>query len=261
VITMTSTTPPPAPAYGPPPEPRSTSTDGRRWTAGRVISVVLGAIAGLVALALLGGGISLLVADRTLRDADDFIVSPTFAVSSGGYAVTSGDVLLEGTSGDWLPSTFTGDVRVRVTPQTPDGPIFVGLAPAGQAESYLAGVSHTVKDGPGARSEDVSGGPPPGPPSSEDIWVANASGTGEQEVTWSPTTGRWSLVVMNPDGSAGVDATVQVGAQVPWLTGLAIGIIVLGVLAMAAAVVLVVIPLIMAGRTARQGPRPTQPQG
>ncbi len=42
-------------------------------------------------------------------------------------------------------------------------------------------------------------------------------GAGEQSLVWDVEEGNWSVVVMNADGSAGVDAGVSVGASVSFL--------------------------------------------
>ena len=49
------------------------------------------------------------------------------------------------------------------------------------------------------------------------LWAASAHGTGSQAMTWKVRDGDWSVVVMNADGSAGVDAGVRAGADVPFL--------------------------------------------
>jgi len=71
----------------------------------------------------------------------------------------------------------------------------------------------------------VPGGPPSGPPGDEDFWVAQASGSGTQQLDWEPAEGNWLFVVMNDDGSAGVAIDARVGATVPALNGLAWGVL------------------------------------
>jgi hypothetical protein len=50
--------------------------------------------------------------------------------------------------------------------------------------------------------------------------TASAHGTGSQTLTWKVRSGGWSVVVMNADGSRGVDAGVSVAADVPILVPL-----------------------------------------
>jgi hypothetical protein len=58
----------------------------------------------------------------------------------------------------------------------------------------------------------------------------SSSGTGAQDVTWTPESGDWTLVVMNDGGSALVDADVAVGAEVPVVDDVAVGLLVVGAL-------------------------------
>ena len=72
---------------------------------------------------------------------------------------------------------------------------------------------------------DVAGGPPASPPTEQDFWVAQATGSGTQTLQWTPTAGDWTVVVMRADGSAGVDASLGVAATVPGLTRAAWGLL------------------------------------
>jgi hypothetical protein len=47
--------------------------------------------------------------------------------------------------------------------------------------------------------------------------VASSQGTGKQSIDWEIDDGDYSVVVMNADGSLGVDADVSAGASVPYL--------------------------------------------
>jgi hypothetical protein len=49
------------------------------------------------------------------------------------------------------------------------------------------------------------------------IWEASNQGSGRQSIDWEIEDGDWSVVVMNADGSAGVDAGVSAGASIAWL--------------------------------------------
>ena len=66
------------------------------------------------------------------------------------------------------------------------------------------------------------------PPAEQDFWTASATGSGEQELDWEARGGRWSVVVMNADGTAEVDADVEVGARSGAVTPVAILLIVGG---------------------------------
>jgi len=42
-------------------------------------------------------------------------------------------------------------------------------------------------------------------------------GAGTQTLNWDVKDGNWSVVVMNADGSKGVNTRVSAGASLPWL--------------------------------------------
>jgi hypothetical protein len=100
--------------------------------------------------------------------------------------------------------------------------------------SYLARSSHaTVTDVQTTpfraeyrvhRGEDE-----PARPGLQRFWVASAQGSGTQSLKWDVRDGNWSVVVMNADGSAGVDAGVSAGAKVPFLPAVGWGFLAGGV--------------------------------
>jgi hypothetical protein len=226
-----------------------------RWGAGRVIALVLGLLLLLPALGLLAGGGVLLWADQSQRTGDGYLMSPATSVSSPGSAVVSDRIDLS-TSGDWVPvSAALGTARVQATGTGPD--LFVGIGPTDQVNAYLGGVQRTVIDDLGtdgsASSTQVSGTAPAGAPGEQSFWAEQATGAGRQQLAWDPADGDWTVVVMNADGSAGVDADLRVGAELPALTGIAWGLLAAGVVLTLIAVLVIV----LAAR--RRRPRPQFP--
>jgi hypothetical protein len=65
----------------------------------------------------------------------------------------------------------------------------------------------------------------PAPPAERDIWSASAHGAGTQTLDWDVQDGRWSVVVMNEDGSPGVRAGVSAGAELAFLSAVGWGAI------------------------------------
>ncbi len=234
-------TPPPASAVNPPP-PQRREPNG--WTAGRVVSVVVGAILALASLGLLTAGFAGVVADRTMRDGG-YLMTHVGTVTSGGYAVVTDDVVIEGSSagGRFWPARLLGDLRVAATSQNAATPVFVGIAPTAQVDRYLAGVQRSLQSAPGGRHSDLSGVAPTVPPSDVDIWVAQASGSGEQQLTWTPARGSWALVVMNADASRGVDAQLDAGATLPSLPWIGAALMLVGVALLVGGTLLVVLPV------------------
>ena len=226
----------------PTPPPQS----GTQWTAGRILLVILGSIVALLAAGLLAAGGALLWADRTQRDDDGFLTTPTGLFESDSYAITSEgiDLFEADTGGDWvLTEGILGDVRLTVE-ATSD--VFVGIGETADVDAYLDGVAHDqvrdLKFDPfRARYRRFSGGPPPGPPGDQTFWAASASGSGEQTATWEAEAGEWTIVLMNADASQGVSADLSAGAEANFLLWLALGLLLAGLLVLAAGVLLIVL--------------------
>src|SRR5262245_52522823 len=128
---------------GEPPSPEPTQTTPpprRRWGVGRVVVLVLGILAALLALGFLGGGGTLLWADQTQRDADDFVSTDPQRFSSDGYAILSESIDIDEDIPDWLLSeSVVGSVRVQAEDAEGDE-IFLGLGRTADVRGYLAGV-------------------------------------------------------------------------------------------------------------------------
>ena len=246
---MTAPVPPTwsAPAYPP----------RRSWGAGRIVALVVGILLLLPGLGLLGAGGVLLWADWTRSDS--FVDSPSDVFSSQGYALVSDRIDLR-TDADWFPvSAALGTTRVEVT-GTGQDEVFIGIAPVADATAYLGDVQRTVIrdlgfDQPADLTDQVPGGAPSGPPADQGFWTAQISGPGSQELTWEPAEGDWMLVVMNADGSAGLQVQARVGAEFPALTGIGWGLLVGGLVLVVGAVAL----LVVAVRTPRDRRPPLPP--
>ena len=226
---------------------------------GRIVAVVLASLAALVGVATLVGGVGLAVVDSTARDADGFLATGDVRVSSPGYAVLT-DHLEIHTDGDVtdLPERVLGTVRVESRDVT-GRDTFVGIARSADVEQYLDGVARSTitqvdegQDGP--RYDEVTGGAPPTPPGEQDFWLASAEGAGTQSVEWRPESGSWVLVVMTADAEPSVETEVSLGATVPVLDDLALGMVV------GALVVLGLAGLVIALALARPSPRRQVPE-
>lgn len=200
--------------------------------AGKVFAAVMAVILALVAMGLLVGGGALVWAHTTQRDADGFLVSPTYDLETEGYALTSEDVDIASRPGDWWPGDLA-DVRFEVAAE--DGmAVFVGIGPSDAVDGYLGDVARDEVTDLERRSNVIyrssSGGAPATAPADQGFWVASAEGAGTQTITWDVAAGEWSLVVMNADASSGVMVAVTAGAKIGVLLGVGIGMLVSGLL-------------------------------
>ncbi len=219
--------------------------------------VIAGAIAAALAVAVLASGGLALWADGQ-KDEAGFISTDAHRFSSSGTAALVSenmDVDLDGA--EWLVDHDQfGNVRLAVSSESSSKPVFVGIGRTDDVREYLRDVSHRVV-------EDVSYSPfdadyttkhgdrRPAPPANLGIWTESAVGTGEQTLRWNVEDGDWSIVVMNADGSPGVEADVAAGAKIPWLDDLGYGLLGGGALLGAGAVA-----LLIAGLRRPRGPSP-----
>jgi hypothetical protein len=199
------------------------------WTGGHIAALVIGSLLVLVSLVLLGAGGTGVWADLTQRDGGYVTTSVQRSSTSGSALVTEPTHL--GSSGvGWLYSPgLLGKVRIRVTPVSPGPPLFVGIGRSTDVDRYLAGVNHTVvSDFFGDKVEAMSGGPPRSAPGRQRFWVSSSTGSGARNLVWKPTTGSWSVVVMHSSGRPGIDVRADLGARMPALLWIAIGLLVAG---------------------------------
>jgi hypothetical protein len=203
----------------------------RRWTAGRIALLVVGTIAGLLALGLLVGGCALVVVDLTQRDDDGFVMSPTEDFSTPTYAIVSENADLGDEGVERALDTFLGTVRIR---SESDRPVFVGIGPADDVTRYLGGVERDVVDDLDSDGDPEysqrPGGAPTGRPGDETFWVASTTGAGERTLEWEPEDGDWRAVVMNEDASRRVSSELSIGAELDSILWIGIGLLIAGVL-------------------------------
>jgi hypothetical protein len=228
-------------------------TPPQRSGAARTTSVVVGVIVGLLSLGMLALGGVLLWADSQ-KDDQGYIHTDTQRFATRTAAIATDNLDLDSSGPGWLTSHDRyGHMRLEVSSRN-DKPVFVGIARTKDASAYLRGTAHaTVTDFHSDpfravyRAEPGSARPAPAAPASKPIWAASAHGNGTQTVVWDVKHGNWSVVVMNADGSRGVDTGVSAGADFPILSALAWGSVGSGLVLLGVASLLVV-----AGTTTRR---------
>jgi hypothetical protein len=205
----------------------------------RVAAVVAGASLALVAFVLLLAGAGLRWVDGH-KDADGFLTTSTERFHTTTYALATDNLDIDGHGSGWLVSSDRyGNVRLRATSN--DGKrVFVGIGPSAAVRRYLSRSAYaSVADVDAhpfrATYHDHAGTGRPGAPADQRFWAASAQGAGRQSLSWDVRHGDWSVVVMNADGSRGVDAGVSAGADVPILSTVGWGVLGIGALLGAAA--------------------------
>jgi hypothetical protein len=219
-----------------------TTTHGppaRRRNGGRIAAVVASGLVGLFAFGLLAAGAAALWGDAQ-KDENGYIStgSDRFATSTRALTSENLDLDLDGLD-TLIGSDSYGKIRLEVASHD-DKPLFVGIARTSDVSDYLRGSSHAVVTDVDyspfhADYDEKAGDRPLAPPAGARIWAASAHGAGTQTMTWDVEDGDWSVVVMNADGSAGVDAGVKAGAQLSFLDEAGWVLLGTGLLALAAA--------------------------
>src|SRR5262249_35607388 len=133
-----------------------------------------------------------------------------------------------------VPEWLFGKIRIEARPAR-EAPIFVGIGHRDDVDRYLSDVEHDVLtdvdfDPFRAHYDRQTGTQTPKQPAAQTFWVASAHGAGTQELTWNTDSGNWSVVLMNADGSPGVDARVKAGAEIPYALWIGLGFLVIGIL-------------------------------
>jgi hypothetical protein len=219
------------------------------WTASRVLGMVFASIGGLIGLALLAGGIAVLAAYAFDRD-DGYFNTDRQQLESATYAITTEDIDLGADEVDWAPDAVLGDIRVRFEGEKR---VFAGIGPDDDVDRYLSEVAHDELldlDGDDPEFDLHEGLAPRSPPGEQNFWVAESQGSGEQALTWDAEFGRWTAVVMNADATRGIDIEADVGVELDWAIWAGLGMLVVGLLMSAGAVIVI----LLIGRRASRAP-------
>jgi hypothetical protein len=215
--------PTPPTSYLPPPP---MSPKPRRGTAAVIVgSVILGsgfltAVSGGVLLGLFGDG--------------QIISSGSHTVATSSSAIVADLGKIDDLRGlEYL----TGSPTLHLSAENvTDSGVFVGVGPTKDVEDYLQDVStDRVSDlelSP-FRLDTITdkGSSAASAPGEQAFWVASGQSSvesfSEAQLAWGIADGRYEIVMMNADGSAGVSTVAEIGASLPSSTGL--WLLVLGV--------------------------------
>lgn len=227
----------------------------------KVFLIVVGVIIALLGGACMGGSAFVAAAVGT----DGWIESDEGQLDTSTHALIS--EVADIAEGDEDAAEFFDvfEFRLRVNIDAADQDVFFGIGRAGAVTAYLAGVEHDVVDDVEFEplrfeTTSVPGDEEPDPPADQDFWVESVSGTGEQELDWEIEPGSYRFVLMNADGSPGLDTQARFGVKIPYVTGIMIGLVVAGGIALLIGIVLVVLA-IRSGGTKQQPAQPAPASG
>ena len=187
----------------------------------RIALTITGAIATLLAVTLVAGGALALWGDSQ-KDGNGYLTTDTERFHAGTRALATATLDVDLGDADWAADS--DDLgKIKVSAESRDGkPLFVGIARTSDVEEYLAGVPYTTVDDVEVSPFEAdytrhNGNRHPVSPEHAGLWAESNQGTGRQTIDWEIEDGDYSVVVMNADGSLGVDADVEAGADVPFL--------------------------------------------
>ncbi len=209
-----------------------------------VVMLVIGCLLLLPGLGLLIGGGAIGVFEAVTRDSGGWHSVTIDRLSSSGVAVTGPQTMVRLDGPSTVIDRLDLQLRLSVTPADGVNPVFVGVAPSADLDQYLSSAAHdqvvslspqgvvTARSVPGSGSVD--------PPATQTFWVAKASGAGTQTLTWTATSGSWSVAVLNASGQPGVSVTAVAAVKSSALVPVAIAMVVIGLVMFVAGVLLVV---------------------
>jgi hypothetical protein len=190
---------------------------------GRIVAVVLGTLLALIGAVIVAAAIGVLALagfDNTVDTDNQRLVSET-------AAITLGAVELEGERPTGWPFSDEDELAVRIDATSAGGEaLFLGVGPTADVERYRAPVAYDEIDdvsfNPFALDYDrrpaAGTGGTLDPPADQTFWTAQAEGPQSSvQMDWDFAPGRYTLVLMNGDGSPGIDADASLELEVPFL--------------------------------------------
>jgi len=211
-----------------------TKPRGGGWDAGKVLVVLFGGMLVLVGVPILFSGTALMGITRSLGDGYGYIGVSGVDLETDTQAIVFrpmhiDEMVMDEIEGPmvnyWHPEP--GDfIDLKFTLDSNTGKdVFIGIAEESEAGPVFAGKSYYAiidvdmdrpRDDPQITYKRCSGDPIEGSPADLGIWTATAYGD-ELTLEWKPREGDYWIVVMNIDGSPGVDVDAGLGVKAPFL--------------------------------------------
>jgi hypothetical protein len=206
-------------------------------------------------LALGGGGI------LALGGSDGEFSSGHRDVSTGTSALVSEVATINGTA-DVTDALGHPRVKINADSMNGDRNVFVGVARKADVDRYLAGaqidrVTDFEVDPWSLDKTRIEGTSKPKPPATQSFWVAKSSGS-SASIDWKVRDGNYRVVVMNADGSRGVQTESEFAVQIPHLGSAALALLIVGLVVAGGGIALMAVPSRGRSSAAPQAPGVTQ---
>jgi hypothetical protein len=190
-------------------------------------------------LALGGGGI------LALGGSDGEFSSGDRDVSTSTSALVSQVASINGTA-DVTDALGHPRVKIAADSMNSDRNVFVGVGRKADVDRYLAGasidrVTDFEVDPWSLEKHRREGSTRPKPPATQSFWVAQSSGS-SAAIDWKVRDGDYRVVVMNADGSRGVQTESQFAVKVPHLADAALAMLIVGLVVIGGGIALMAIP-------------------
>ena len=209
----------------------------------RSIFLGLGVVLLLAAVGLLVFSIAMFSASSAGTDSNGFTTTETLKLQEESHAIVveRGDIHLRAAwVWDWGNLV---DFRVEASSNDPSKQLFIGFTELDNFEAYFDDVEHDQITDFSIRPQEleftnVSGNKEPWPaapasidnkPPYEEFWANSTSGAGTQILEVELEAEDYVLVLMNDDGTAGVDLDLKIGVKAPLIFGTAIAFLVAGI--------------------------------
>jgi hypothetical protein len=239
-----------------------TKPRGGGWDAGKVLAVLFGGLLVLVGVPLLFSGTALMGITRSLDDGYGYLGVSGVGLETDTQAIVFrpmhiDEMVIDEIDGPMVrywhpdPGEF---IDLRFTLDTNNGKdVFIGIAEKSEASPVFAGKSYYTiidvdMDGPNDSHPDItymrySGDPIEVSPADLGIWTATAYGD-ELTLEWEPREGDYWIVIMNLDGSPGVDVDAGLGVKAPFLDLIGRGLLFGGIVCFGLGAVIIYIAVV-----------------
>ena len=198
----------------------------------RIVSAVAGVLLILPAIAMMLGGGGIGLGYSFGRDDDGYVDSTIERLETASVAIvaTEIDLMADPVGSDWVIERLDAEVRLRVESSPKD--VFIAIAPEEEVDRYLEGVAHNelidLDDDLNGVYRNQPGSNVIAAPTEQSFWTESAVGSTPITLDWELTSGNWSVVLMNADGSPGVLADINVAGKADFILPLAIILMAVG---------------------------------